>query len=155
MKRAALVLLITLSVSLAGYFLSYEMATRSAKTLLAHQDCGMTWLRQEYHLTDEQFDKVMKMHDDYRPTCERMCQRIAVANEKVDTLIASSHTVTPEIEAALKEWATLQNECRVAMLAHVYAVSAQMAPEDGQRYVKMATAQIVAPGMAHTNLLAH
>lgn len=154
MKRVALVLLITLAVSVAGYFVFYEMATRPTRCMMAHQDCGMAWLRNEYHLTDAQFDKVMKMHDDYRPTCDRMCQRIAAANEKLNALIASSHTVTPEIDAALKEWATLQNECRMAMLAHVYAVSAEMNPEDGQRYVKMATAQIVTPGMAHANLLA-
>ena len=149
MKRSIRVLVIAVIVAVAGYLLCYELATRPAKTLLAAADCGMVWLRDEYHLTEAQAAKVAKMHEDYRPTCERMCQRIAVANAKVNSLIALSGTVTPEIEAALKEWALLQNECRVAMLQHVYAVSAEMNPEDGQRYVKMATACIVVPGMAH------
>ena len=105
--------------AVAGYFVSYEMATCPARALLAHSDCGMAWLRQEYHLTEVQFRKIARMHDEYRPTCERMCRRIAFANKKVHDLIAASRTTTPEIEEALKQWALLQNECRVAMLQHV------------------------------------
>lgn len=153
MKRAFLILFIAVAVSALGYFVSYKIATRSAKTCLACPDSGMAWLRNEYHLSDAQFAKIAQMHEDYRPTCARMCAHIAAANEKVDDLIASSATVTPEIEAALKECALLQNECRLAMLQHVYAVSAEMNPEDGRRYLKMATARIVAPGMAHASLL--
>jgi len=154
MKRVLFVLLLTLFVSLAGYFISYELATRPAKCMLAHPNSGMVWLREEYHLSEAQYNKIAKMHDDYRPTCERMCQRIADANAKVHALIASNRNVTPETEAALKEWALVQNECRLAMLAHVYAVSAEMNPEDASRYVKMATDRIVASGMAHASLLA-
>ena len=153
MKRALLILLVTGVVSLAAYFVSYELATRRSKSLLEHPDCGVMWLRDQYHLTDSQFAKVTKMHEDYRPTCERMCQRIAAANDKVNMLVASNRTVTPETEAALKEWALLQHECRTAMLRHVYAVSAEMSPEDGQRYIKMATERIIEPGMAHMSLL--
>lgn len=155
MSRSIGILVIAVVVAVAGYLLCYELATRPAKTLLATEDCGMLWLRDEYHLTEAQAAKISKMHDDYRPTCERMCQHIAVANAKVNSLIASSGTVTPEIEAALKDWALVQNECRVAMLQHVYAVSAEMNPEDGRGYVKMATARIVVPGMAHQSLLHH
>ena len=153
MKRLLLVLLITVAVSLAGYFACYELATRHSQMMLAHPDCGMVWLRGEYHLSEAQYAKIAQMHEDYRPTCERMCQRIAAANDKVNMLVASNRTVTPETEAALKEWALLQHECRTAMLRHVYAVSAEMSPEDGQRYIKMATERIIEPGMAHMSLL--
>jgi len=96
---------------------------------------------------------VEQMHADYRPTCEAMCMRIAASREKVNALIAANRTVTPETAAALQEWAMLQNECREAMLRHVYAVSAEMSPADGQRYVQMASARLVEPGMSHTQLL--
>jgi len=154
MKRSVLILLAAVFVSAAGYFVSYELATRPAKILLADPNCGMAWLRGEYHLTEAQYAKIEKMHNDYRPTCARLCERIAVANTKLNHLIASSATVTPEIEAALKEWALVQNDCRTAMLQHVYAVSAEMNPEDGRRYLKMATSRIVTPGMSHTSLVA-
>ncbi|MEI8234585.1 MAG: periplasmic heavy metal sensor [Verrucomicrobiota bacterium] len=153
MQRPLLFLLATLAAALAGYGIAYEAATRPAKAMLSAPDCGMAWLRQEYHLTPAQFAKVEQMHADYRPTCAWMCQRIAESREKVDALIAANPAVTPETEAALREWALLQNECRVAMLRHVYAVSAEMSPADGKRYVAMAAARLVAPGMAHTSLL--
>ena len=155
MNRPVLTLLAAVLVSAAGYFVSYELATRPARDLLAHPDCGLAWLRGEYHLSDAQFARISRMHADYRPTCARMCQRVAAASEKANALIAANGTVTPETEAALKEWALLQNECRVEMLRHIYAVSAEMNPEDGKRYVQMAASRIVAPGMAHTSLLNH
>lgn len=154
MKRLALVLLIAALVSAAGYYAAYRLASRPAQCPMNQPGCGMVWLREEYHLTGAQYAKIAKMHDDYRPTCERMCQRVAAANAKVSALITANHSVTPESEAALKEWALLQNECRLAMLRHVYAVSAEMNPEDRARYVKMATARIVTPGMDHAALLA-
>jgi 3-methyladenine DNA glycosylase Tag len=43
----------------------------------------------------------------------------------------------------------VQAECRRALLAHVYAVSAEMPPDDGARYLKMMTARIVEPGLSH------
>ena len=154
MKRAFLILLVTVAVSLAGYFVCYEVATRPAKALLEDPQCGMHWLREEYHLTDAQFARIGQLHEAYRPTCARMCSRVAVAHARVNELILANRTMTAETQAALKEWALLQNECSQAMLQHVYAVSAEMPPEQGQRYLKMAAARIVTPGMAHTSLLA-
>jgi hypothetical protein len=153
MRRALLILLVTAAVSLAGYLVSYELATRPAKCMMEHPNAGMVWLKREYHLSDAQYARIAQMHGDYRPTCERMCRRIAEANAKVRALIDSNSTATPETEAALKEWALLQNECRVAMLRHVYAVSAEMPPEEGRRYIKMATGRIVSSGMEHATLV--
>lgn len=153
MKRFLLLILIAVAVAAAGHLVSYELATREAKACLDHTDGGMAWLRREYHLSDAQFAKVARMHDAYRPTCEAMCRRIAVSYEKVHGLMTSGTAVTPETEAALGEWAALQNECRMAMLRHIYAVSAEMNPEDGRRYLQMATARIASPGMEHASLL--
>ena len=154
MKRFALVLLAAALVAVAGHFAVYRMARNpAAQCPMDHPDFGMIWLQQEYHLNATQYARIAQMHDDYRPTCEAMCRRVAEANGKLNGLIGASPTVTPEIEAALKEWSLLQNECRVAMLRHVYAVSAEMNPEDGKRYLRMATARIAAPGMDHAALL--
>ena len=57
------------------------------------------------------------------------------------------------MEAALKECAALQGECRQAMLKHVYAVSAEMSPEDGEHYLKMMTARIIEPALPHESVV--
>ena len=154
MKRPLLVLLLAVTAGVAGYFVSLQMAHCPDKAMIGHPDSGMVWLRSEYHLSDVQFATIARMHDEYRPTCARMCERVASARKKINDLISTSRTTTPEIETALQDWALLQNECRVAMLRHVYAVSAVMRPEDGERYVKMAVKSIIEPGMSHANLLA-
>jgi hypothetical protein len=153
MKRLVLVLVLAVGICVGGYFAAYHFALHPVRCEMKSSDCGMAWLAREYHLSPAQSAKIARMHDDYRPTCEAMCRRVAEANDKLTGLIAASPTVTPEIEGALKNWALLQNECRVAMLRHVYAVSAEMNPEEGRRYVLMATARIAAPGMDHAALL--
>ena len=79
-----------------------------------------------------------------------MCEKIAKANDRLDQLVSTNRTVTPEIAAAMKECLGAQAECREALLGHVYAVSAEMSPQDGARYVKMMKARIVEPGLPHT-----
>src|SRR5438876_754399 len=76
----------------------------------------MEWLRREFQLTDAQFARIKQLHDDYRPRCDLMCERIAEANTKLNQLIESNNAVTPEVEAALKESAAQQEYCRRQML---------------------------------------
>lgn len=121
--------------------------------MLTQPDGQLEWLRREFQLTDAQFTKVKQLHDAYRPGCDQMCQRIAAANSEADALISTSQGVTPEIDAALKKCAALQNDCRQALLAHVYAVSAEMSPSEGQRYTRMMTARIVQPGLSHASVV--
>jgi hypothetical protein len=59
----------------------------------------------------------------------------------------------PEIDAAMNECLTVQADCRRALLRHIYAVGAEMSPEDGPRYVKMMTARIVEPGLSHETVI--
>ncbi|HEV2097063.1 MAG TPA: periplasmic heavy metal sensor [Chthoniobacterales bacterium] len=153
MKRSASVLLLAIVASLTAYCVYYECATRSAQAMLTQPDGRMEWLRREFRLTDSQFTKVKHLHEAYRPGCDQMCLRIAAANSEADALISTNHGVTPEVDAALKKCAALQNECRQALLAHVYAVSAAMSPTEGQRYVRMMTARIVQPGLSHASVV--
>ncbi len=114
---------------------------------MTQPDGQMEWLRREFKLSDTQFTKVKQLHEAYRPGCDQMCLRIAEANGEANALIANSQTMTPAIEAALQKCSTLQNNCRQALLAHVYAVGAEMNPPDAHRYIEMMTARIVQPGL--------
>jgi hypothetical protein len=154
MNRGIALLLATVAISFAAFWCSYQLSTRPTKALLAQQDCGMEWLQKEYRLSEAQFARIEKLHEAYRPACARRCGQVAAAHAKVRELTASSVAMTPEIEAALKEWTLLENDCRLAMLKHVYAVSAEMSPEEGCRYLKMATASIVGDGHDHAAMMA-
>lgn len=145
MKRAILSLVGVLVLALGAYAIYYEAMTRPAETLLAKPEGKLEWLRREFGLTDTQFAKIADLHDAYGPVCGAMCERIVAANQRLEALIAANRQVTPEVEAALGEAATVRQDCNAALLRHAYAVAAEMSPENGKRYLEMTTARLTQP----------
>lgn len=139
MKLAVFILL----TALAAFTISYRAAMSPVHAMLAQPESEMEWLRREFALSDEQFAKIKSLHAAYRPGCEQMCARIAASNEKLNRLIASNRRVTPALGAAFQECATVETECHLAMLGHIYAVSAEMSPESRERYLKMMKPRVV------------
>lgn len=153
MKKAFIVLFVAASAAFAGYSISYHCATAPAAAMLTKPGGEMEWLKCEYHLTDAQFARIQQLHQDYAPTCDLMCEKITKANNRLDELVSTNRTVTPEVAAAMKECLAAQADCRQAMLGHVYAVSAEMAPQDGARYLQMMKARIVEPALPHSAVI--
>ena len=153
MKKAFIIIFMAGAVALAGYRISYRCATASSESMLTKPGGEMEWLKCEYHLSDAQFARIQQLHRDYAPTCDLMCEKIAKANGKLDQLVNTNRTVTPEVTAAMKECLAAQAECREAMLGHVYAVSAEMSRQDGARYLQMMKARIVEPAMPHSAVI--
>jgi hypothetical protein len=146
-------LLLVLGVAVAVPALYYRSATAPTQKMLEQGGGELEWLRQEFHLTDAQFAAVRKLHEEYAPKCEQMCGRIADANARADRLIGAQRSVTPEVEAALQECATVHADCRRAMLGHIYAVANLMPADQGARYVEMMKARILEPGLAARTLV--
>ena len=147
--KGLLILAIAIVVSIAGSITYFRTATAPTSAMLDQPAGELEWLRREYRLSDEQFTRVRAKHQEYAPTCERMCAQIAEANKRLDALIKSNKAVTPEVEAALHQSSQVQEECRRAMLGHVYAVCAEMSPDQSARYLAMMKARLVQPGHTH------
>ncbi len=130
-----------------AYCVYFYCATQPAHAMLKQPQGEMEWLRREFNLTDVQFDKIKALHEGYRPKCDLMCKRIAEANAKLDSLIQNNQALTPEIEAAVANCSEVQQECREAMLAHIYSVSGEMSPASARRYLDM-----MKPRMSQTAL---
>jgi hypothetical protein len=152
-KRGLLILLLAAATACAGYWIYYRHVTAPERRMSMAANGEMEWLRREYHLSDAQFARIRQLHREYAPKCNLMCEKIAKANARLDQLIPANRTYTPEVEAAMTECLAVQSECRQALLAHVYAVSAEMAPTDGARYLEMMKSRIVEPGLAHTAVI--
>jgi Heavy-metal resistance len=153
MKKALLIIALAGAAALGGYFTYYHFATAPTQAMLSGPNGEMEWLRTEYHLSDAQFARIRQLHGEYAPRCDVMCEKIAKANAQLQQLIATNKTFTPAVDAAMSECVAVQAECRRALLQHVYAVSAQMSPGDGERYVKMMTARLVDPGLSHETVI--
>jgi len=108
----------------------------------------LEWLRREFHLDESQFQKIEALQSTYAPICNEMCQRIMEANSKLDRLLSENREVTPELEAAIKEAGSVQEDCHKQMLAHIYRVSAQMNPAEGKRYLGLMKSRVIQPALS-------
>ena len=136
MKKNLLIFAAVLLFSVTGYVGYYHYATAGTASMLCGAEGEMEWLKQEFKLTDYQFQKIMSLHAAYRPKCDRMCAKIAEARTKLDALINTNKSVTSDVELAFKNYALVEEECQQAMLGHIYEVSALMPPESRNRYVE-------------------
>ena len=147
MAKGAIALVAAAVAGLIAYCVYFVCATQPMHAMLADPEGGMEWLRREFELDDAQFVKIKALHEAYKPECAQMCRRISEANSKVDSLVDGSHSVTPEIASALRNVSVVQQECREQMLAHIYAVSAAMTPENGRRYLKLMKPRLIEVGL--------
>lgn len=148
MKRPLLILLTLTAVAVAAYFVCYLFATRETRRMLGSSD-GMTWLRTEFGLNDEQTRAVEKLQADYEPRCMEMCDRIANSSERLSTLLQKSTAMTSELETAVREAVQTQADCHVATLRQAFAIGAQMAPEQAVRYRTMVAGCILPKHARH------
>src|SRR5215468_4132514 len=126
MRRCWLICIAGLAAGLIAYACVYLGATTPQRSAEQNSHPELAWLKQEYHLTEAQFDQVAKLHESYGPKCAQMCRRIDEQNAKVQKLLAATNIVTPEIKKALLEAAQLRVECQSAMMQHFYEVSRAM-----------------------------
>ena len=136
MKNNSLILAALLLISVGGYLGYYHFAIAGTASMLCEADGEMEWLRQEFKLSEDQFQKIKALHTAYRPKCDQMCARIAKARVHLDLLIDTNKSVTPELETAFKGYALLEEECKQAMLGHIYEVSNVMPREGQSRYLE-------------------
>jgi len=148
MKKPVLILLAMLAAAAIAYFASYYCATREARRMFSVSD-GSAWLRTEFALTDEQARAVAALQSDYEPRCMEMCARITKSRERLEKLLHESKTMTPELEAAMREVSQTQADCRAATLAQTFAISAHMAPEQAVRYRAMIAERILPGTLPH------
>jgi hypothetical protein len=136
-----------LAVGIIAFYTCKFFATRELSQIARAPNGELEWLRREFHLNDAQYKAVVGLQTAYAPICDAMCQRIMEANSKVDRLVSENQEMTAELEAAIREAGIVQQDCRTQMLAHIYRVSAQMNPAEGQRYLRMMKSRVIQPAL--------
>lgn len=135
MKPNTRKLLLGLGLAATGYAAVYLLCTAPHQMWLRGAKPELAWLKHEFNLSDSEFARISRLHDAYKPQCAVMCLRIDALNASLTNLLAPANTITPEIEAKLREAAEVRVECQKAMLKHFYEVSQSMPPEQGKRYL--------------------
>jgi hypothetical protein len=137
MKRGLLFLVLALAAGLAAFcFTRMHQQAAAGNGVLLDSMPELAWLRTELKLTDAQFAKASELHVAYRPTCAKMCQNIADAHEKLETLARSARGMTPELEAAIRDHARVHAECQQKMLEHLYQTANLLDDKQAARYLE-------------------
>ena len=140
------ILLGSIAAGYGAYLLCTFVGTAEMRSAASDSDSGLVWLRKEFRLSDAQFQRIKGLQSAYAGKCDLMCQRIMDANAALDAAISRNKQVTPEIQQALTEVARVQQECQQGTLTHIYEVSEQMDPDQGERYLQMMKRKILQPG---------
>jgi len=135
MKRGLLIILLALAAGSATFWVTRTHQQANRQQVLLDIMPELAWLKGDLRLSDEQFGKAIALHTGYRPQCVAMCAHIAEARAKMESLARNSHSMTPELAAAISEHARVQEECRRKMLEHLYQTAALMDEKQASRYL--------------------
>lgn len=137
MKKPIVVLLLILVAGVFAFCFSHYQRQQGARGPLVDDMPELTWLKNELKLSDVQFSRISDLHAAYRPKCVEMCRRISEAHAKMDTLAKTGKTMSPDLDAALKEHAAVHLECQEAMLTHIYQTAAVLDAKQSARYLEV------------------
>ena len=144
MKTGWLILIIAALLAGAGYTvskLSGRASISCASCAMSTPDTAATlsWMKKEFRLEDAEYQKVCALHDAYVPQCDAMCARIQRAGAQVSAALLKAEggsRITPEVEAALREYEDLRADCQRTMLSHLVETANVMKPEAGRAYME-------------------
>jgi hypothetical protein len=135
LRRSLLILLAVLLAGAAIAGTSYLLARRICLLQLAPAGNDLAWLRDEFHLSEAEIQRIRQLHEGYLPKCRENCARIAAKKQELQTALDKAQGMTPEAQQKLAEVAALRAKCQGNMLAHFYEVSRAMPSEQGRRYL--------------------
>jgi hypothetical protein len=135
MRRSLLILLAVLLAGAAIAGTSYLLARHICLRQLAPTGNDLAWLRDEFHLSDTEMQRIRQLHAGYLPKCRENCARIAAKKQELQAALDKAQGMTSEAQQKLAEVAALRAQCQSNMLAHFFEVSRAMPAEQGRRYL--------------------
>ena len=133
MNRSLVILLGALALGVALFGGSFFAGQRACRMTRSADD--LSWLRDEFHLSDAEMARIQKLHEGYLPKCAEMCAKIAAKKSELETALNGTTNVSPVAQQKLAELAALRAQCQAQILQHFNEVSQTMPPEQGRRYL--------------------
>ncbi len=136
MRNVFMAVGLLVALALIAGFLGYRAGCDPTLREAARQGDVMTWLKREFHLTDQQYAAIEKLHREYTGSCDEHCRMIQEAMKMREALRATQPVDTTAVAAADQRVRELSTRCETALLRHLEQVAALMSPEDGRRYLE-------------------
>lgn len=137
MKRPWLLLPLGLLAGAIAFGAAFWLRTQPQRQAAAAPGAELEWLRREFQLSEDVFRRVSELHRNYQPTCAELCRRIADQNRRLRDTVGRTNAMTDEIRELVSATGRARDDCRQAMLTHLYAVAREMPPEAGNRYLQI------------------
>jgi hypothetical protein len=135
MNRSLVILLGALTLAATVFAGSYFASRRVCVTTMTRSADDLSWLRDEFHLSDAEMARIRQLHEGYLPQCAKMCALLAAKKSEVQAALGDGINVTAAAQQKLVELGELRAQCQAQMLRHFIAVSQAMPPEQGRRYL--------------------
>ena len=142
MKYLFATLGVLVGVAAATGFVCYRLSSDAALHAAVEKRDAMEWLRADFHLTDQQYAEIRRLHESYAGTCNEHCRMIREAAKVRDGFVAAGRADPVAVAAANQRLQELRTLCETAIARHVRQVAALMAPEDGRRYLALVLPRI-------------
>ena len=134
MKRSLLQLILVLLAGVAMFQGAHWVACRLCVARAAESLDDLRWLRMEFQLRDPELARIRQLHNGYLPQCRHYCQQIADKKAALGNRLENGGSAG-DTKETLREIALLRVECQTEMLRHFEAVSREMPPAQGARYL--------------------
>jgi hypothetical protein len=135
MNRSLIILLGSLVLGATIFAASYFTAQRTTMRCCAKPADDLSWLREEFQLSDADMARIRELHEGYLPQCADLCAQIAAKKSELESVLGNGTNLTAEAQVKLNEIAVLRTQCQSNMLQHFLSVSQAMPPEQGRRYL--------------------
>lgn len=135
MNRSLIILLSTVVLGTAIFAGSYFISQRTAVVCCSNPTDDLSWLRDEFHLSNADMAHIRRLHEGYMPQCAEMCARIAKKKSELEAALVNSTNISDDVKTKLVELGELRAQCQAQMLQHFVSVSQAMPPEQGRRYL--------------------
>lgn len=145
MKRAVVIVVAGLLAAFTGYCALYYCATKKHREMMESPAPELAWLKSEFRLSDEEFERIAKLHEGYMARCAELCQRIAQKSSELRHILSGTNIDAKAVEQKLNEAGELRVECQKNMFNHFLEVSRHMPPAQGSRYLQWVQQRTLTP----------
>lgn len=142
MNYRVLTLLVVLGAAGIAGVLCYRMGSERELRAAEREGDPMMWLRAEFHLNDEQYARVTRLHQGYGNVCAEHCRQIQEATDALATLKASKSADAAKLTASEQRVRELRAVCERSIEEHVREVARCMSPKESERYLAMVLPRI-------------
>jgi hypothetical protein len=142
MKNRSISLALVLAVAAAAGVVVYRNSGDAALERALAEGDAMAWLRADFGLTEEQFDAIKTLHDDYSVVCAEHCLEIQKASLALERLKTREGVAAETVAAAERRLEELRAVCESAIATHVRRCAAMMSAEAGERYLALVLPKI-------------